>query len=105
MTLHILDHDPMRVSEAQELATEDVDWLAGLWELTEEHESRTANPSLLILLRCASRLLTHPAVDAVRRARRQQSRDRLIKAVVHDAYGQPTSPPDLRAALTRLRAE
>jgi hypothetical protein len=105
MTEHIFDHGQKPVAQDQELACENVEWLAALWELTDARESRTANPKLLTLLRCVSRLLAHPAVEAVLRARPQHSRDRLIKAVVRDAYGEPTSPPDLRAALTRLRAE
>jgi hypothetical protein len=103
MTERILEHDS--VPEVQELACENVEWLAALWELTEVRESRTANPKLLTVLRCTSRLPFHPAVDAVVRARRLHSRDKLIKLVVRDTYGESTSPPDLRAALTRLRAE
>lgn len=103
MTERIFDHD--RESETQDLACENAEWLAALWELTEVRESRTANPKLLTVLRCMSRLLSHPGVVAVLRARRLHSRDQLIKAVVRDAYGEPTSPPDLREALIHLRAE
>jgi hypothetical protein len=105
MSERILDHDQMPVSEAQELAGENVEWLAALWELTESRTSRTANPKLLALLRCAPRLLAHPALEAALRVRRLHTRDQLIKAVVRDSHGEPTSPVDLRASLTRLRAE
>lgn len=86
-------------------AADDVEWLAALWELTGGRDSRSANPGLLALLRFNPRVGAHPALAEVARERRRQNRDQLVKAIVRDAYGEPTSPPALRAALASLRAE
>src|SRR5471030_1217228 len=66
-------------------AIDRVEWLAALWEITDD-QPRSANPDLLTLLRFASHLGAHPAVGHVARLRRSHSRDRVIKALVCAAY-------------------
>jgi hypothetical protein len=85
-------------------AADNVEWLAALWELAEGRDSRCANPRLLTLLRFTPGWSAHPATDAVARERRRNSRDPLIKAIVRDTYGEPTSAAELRMALEDLAA-
>jgi hypothetical protein len=85
-------------------ATDSVEWLAALWELAEGRDSRCANPGLLTLLRFTPGWSAHPAMVAVASERRRTSRDQLIKAIVRDTYGEPTSGAELRMALEGLAA-
>jgi len=73
-----LDHEPATAAQ--------VEWLAGLWELTEGRDSRSANPDLLTLLRFSPGLTRHPAFECVARLRKARSRDRLIKELVSASY-------------------
>jgi hypothetical protein len=79
-----------------------VEWLAALWELAEGRDSRCANPGLLALLGLSPRLRAHPAMVAVARERRSASRDPVLKAVVRDAYGEPTGAAELGVAIDEL---
>lgn len=93
-------------TEAERRARERVEWLAALWELIAGKRSTCANPQLLTLLRYTSALSsTHPAVAEVRRLRRSQSRDRLIKAVVRAAYGGADEHPRLCETLDAFGEE
>src|SRR5581483_7127737 len=73
-----LDHESATAAQ--------VEWLAGLWELTEGRDSRSANPDLLTLLRFSPGLTRHPAFECVARLRKARSRDRLIKELVSASY-------------------
>lgn len=95
--------DPER--RAAQNARDRVEWLAALWQLTEPGKPQGANPNLLTVLRFAARLGEHPAFAAVARLRREQSRDRLIKAVVTAAYGGQAPHPELSESLETLLAE
>jgi hypothetical protein len=95
--------DDDRFDPAQR-ATDSVEWLAALWELAEDGNSRCANPRLLTLLRFTPGWSAHPAMLAVASERRRTSRDPLIKAIVRDTYGEPTSAAELRMALEDLAA-
>lgn len=85
-------------------AADSVEWLAALWELAEGRDSHCANPGLLTLLRFTPGWSAHPATVAVASERRRTSRDPLIKAIVRDAYGEPTRAAELRMALEDLAA-
>jgi hypothetical protein len=85
-------------------AADSVEWLAALWELAEGRDSRCANPGLLTLLRFTPGCSAHPAMVAVASERRRTSRDQLVKAIVRDAYGEPTSAAELRMAVEDLAA-
>lgn len=91
--------------ERERVAAECVEWLAGLWELTEPGESRCANPHLLNLLRFTPQLSRHPALECLTRLRQGQSRDRLIKAVVGAACAEPARPHELHHRLQALVTE
>jgi hypothetical protein len=78
--------------ESTQKATDAVEWLAALWELTGQPPSRSANPHILTLLQWTPRLSRHVGFDAVATARRTESRDRVIKSVVNAAYGDTTWP-------------
>lgn len=95
--------DDDRFDPAQR-AADSIEWLAALWELTEGRDSRCANPGLLTLLRFTPGLSAHPATVAVASERPRNSRDPLIKAIVRDTYGEPTSAAELRRALEDLAA-
>lgn len=82
-----------------------VEWLAVLWQATDDGTTRCANPHLLPLLRVADALQAHPARAAVARARAAHGRDRLVKAVVGSAYGQGRDGDALHDALRPLLAE
>jgi hypothetical protein len=85
-------------------ATEAVEWLAALWELTGPMPSRSANPHLVALLRDVPAVLAHPALAEVARVRESTGRDALIKSVVRGVYDR-TAPIGLDAALAAFVAE
>jgi hypothetical protein len=91
--------------EQERRATQSVEWLAALWELTEDGASRCANAHLLTLLQFSRHLRVHPALDDVARLRRVSSRDQLIKGVVCAAYGAATRHHTLHEALEALAAD
>jgi len=99
-----MDEDGRDPAGASRRAAECVEWLAALWELAEGRDSRCANPGLLTLLRFTPGLSAHPAMVAVASERRRTSRDQLVKAIVRDAYGEPTRAAALRLALEGLAA-
>jgi hypothetical protein len=72
--------------ERERIAVDCVEWLAALWELTEEPASASANPHLVALLRVEPRLLAHPARQLVISLRTSNTRDQLIKLLVMSAY-------------------
>ena len=82
-----------------------VEWLAALWQLTDDGSTRCANAHLLPLLRVAPALPAHPALEAVARARAVHGRDRLVKAVVGAAYGRRGDGAALHDALHPLLAD
>jgi hypothetical protein len=99
-----MDDDRLDPAGAPRRAADSVEWLAALWELAEGRDSRCANPGLLTLLRFTPGWSAHPAMAAVASERRRNSRDLLIKAIVRDTYGEPTSAAELRMALEDLAA-
>ena len=99
-----MDDDRFDPAGTPRRAADSVEWLAALWELAEERDSRCANPGLLTLLRFTPGLSAHPAMAAVASERRRNSRDQLVKAIVRDAYSEPTSAAELRTALEGLAA-
>jgi hypothetical protein len=91
------------VAEEQERkATESVEWLAALWELTEDGEPQCANPHLLTLLQFSARLRAHRALDDVARLRRVSGRDQLIKTLVNAAYSETTTQYPLLDSMQAL---
>jgi hypothetical protein len=82
-----------------------VEWLAALWQATDDGSTRCANPHLLPLLRVAAALQAHPAREAVARARAVHGRDRLVKALVGSSYGQGRDGDGLFQALRPLLTE
>ena len=82
-----------------------VEWLAALWQATDDGTTRCANPHLLPLLRVADALHAHPAREAVAQARAVHGRDRMVKALVGSAYGQGRDGDGLLEALRPLLTE
>ncbi len=91
--------------EHERAASERVEWLAALWQLTEREEPRCANPHLLTLLRYAPRLAGHPALEAFAALRRLHSRDQLIKTVVTATCDPASAHGDLADTLAALANE
>jgi hypothetical protein len=82
-----------------------VEWVAALWQVTDDGSTRCANPHLLPLLRVADSLHAHPAREAVARARALHGRDRMVKALVGSCYGQGRDGDGLLEALRPLLTE
>jgi hypothetical protein len=95
--------DGARTSVA-EGASECVEWLAALWELSEGQGTRCANPGLLALLRFAPGLDRLPAAERLRQERARARRDILIKEVVSAAYGRPSAGRALHDELCAFAA-
>lgn len=88
---------PPALATPVQLAAERVELLAVLSQILEGENAYCANPRLLLVVRFVPELQANPAIERLRALGKATTRDRLIKGIVHAAYG--LAVPDTIAAL------